>query len=373
MKVFYLAVGSGNHDRRFLEKLAQRGHETYLVYFHPEGHRLTVEGIQSFYIGNGTAPAASGALAKLFRMKQVYGRFLRLLKKLKPDVLQAGWLLNAGFMAALSGFHPFILVPWGSDVLIEPERNRLFRGMVRYALSRADRLSCDAETVKKKILTLVPSYPEEHITVVPWGIDLNVFHPDAENRGRMRQRLGWEGRKILIMTRYFKPVYGVDIFLKSLPAVRCRHSNLGVLLAGSGPLETELRQLTERLGLNDVVHFTGELASRDLALALQAADLYVTTSFSDGTSVSLLEALACGLPVVTTDVPSLLEWVTERVNGRVVPCGDSNRIAQAVTEILGAPEEAHRMGQRNLEVARERADWERNFSRLESIYQEVAG
>ncbi|MBI2870410.1 MAG: glycosyltransferase family 4 protein [Candidatus Omnitrophica bacterium] len=370
MKVLYLTVGNGNHDRRFLVKLAERGYETCLVYFHPDGRQYEgLKGIQPFYIGNGKAP--KGAWAKGVDYLRMYRALSRLIMKLKPDVVHGGWVLNAGFLGALTGFKPYILMPWGSDILEHPDESRIWRAMARYSIRRSSLITVDAETVKKKILELVPSYPAERITVFPWGIDLGVFHPDPAGRAEVRRALGWKDRKILIMTRYFQPVYGIDVFLKALPEVKKSHPGIGVLLAGSGPLKGELEALVQRLGLSDVVRFLGETRPQELARYLQAADLYVTTSYTDGTSVSLIEALASALPVVTTDVPSLLEWVKEGENGRVVPCGDVNGVGQAVRWHLEHPEDSRQMGGRNLGLARERADWDHNFSLLEGMYREA--
>jgi glycosyltransferase involved in cell wall biosynthesis len=94
---------------------------------------------------------------------------------------------------------------------------------------------------------------------------------------------------------------------------------------------------------------------------------------SDGSSLSLLEALACGLPVVATDVPANLEWIVDGLHGRVVPRHSPTALADAVTDLLLHPSQRLRMREANLGLTRERADWDRNFAQLLKTYSRLVG
>jgi glycosyltransferase involved in cell wall biosynthesis len=102
---------------------------------------------------------------------------------------------------------------------------------------------------------------------------------------------------------------------------------------------------------------------------LNASDLYVSSSLSDGTSLSLLEAMACGLPVVVTDVPAILEWVVNGENGLVVPRRSIDELAEAIIYLLQREDVRKEMGEKNIAIAKERADWDKNFKKLEDIYE----
>lgn len=104
---------------------------------------------------------------------------------------------------------------------------------------------------------------------------------------------------------------------------------------------------------------------------LNASDLYVSSSLSDGTSLSLLEAMACGLPVVVTDVPAILEWVADGENGLVVPRQSIEELAEAIVHLLENEDLAIEMGNKNLVIAKERADWNKNFQKLVQIYEKL--
>ena len=102
-----------------------------------------------------------------------------------------------------------------------------------------------------------------------------------------------------------------------------------------------------------------------------ASDIYVSTSLSDGTSVAMLEAMACGLPVVVSDVPSNYEWIDNGINGYIITRKDSSVLAERIIKLLNNENLQQEMGQRNLQIAKERADWEKNFDILEGIYQNL--
>jgi glycosyltransferase involved in cell wall biosynthesis len=369
MKILYLTVGGSIHDYRFLTKLVERGYETCYAYLHPKGSAYVIPGVKPCYLGYDVAEDDNQFIKMVARFRS-YWNFQRLLKKFKPDILHAGFVQSAGLMAAVSGYHPFLLMPWGSDILLNPYRNKIFKMLTKYVLSRADFITCDAEEVKRRIIELA-NYPAEKIIVFPWGIDLKLFRPCVELRKATRQELGWEDKKILIMTRSFKEVYGIEYFLKALPKVFEEVPEARALVIGSGPLELQLKALAQELNLADRIRFLGEIPNHELPKYLNASDLYVSSSLSDGTSLSLLEALACGLPVVVTDVPANLEWVEDGINGLVVPRQSSEELAKAVITLLKDEQYAQEMGKKNLALARKRADWDRNFAKLEELYQRM--
>ena len=171
------------------------------------------------------------------------------------------------------------------------------------------------------------------------------------------------------MTRSFEPVYAVHDFLRALPAVVHAQPDVRVLIIGRGSLEGALRQLADKLGLAPHLHRTGFVENSQLPQYLNAADLYVSSSLSDGTALSHLEAMACGLPVVLTDTPSSFEWVTDGHNGRIVPRQNPEALATAIVELLQDSEQRRAMARRNVAIARERADWDQNFAKLEWMYE----
>ena len=106
----------------------------------------------------------------------------------------------------------------------------------------------------------------------------------------------------------------------------------------------------------------------------RAADAYVSCAKSDGTSISMLEAMATGLPVVVTDIPSNREWVAEPENGWLAPAGSAEGVAERMLQVANlTPRERKTISERNQRVVAERADWDKNFPRLLEMYERLAG
>ena len=361
MKIAYLSRGNSIYDRRFLEKMVERGYGVHFISYH-HGQPVEVGGVKNYFFNYNTMHRL-----KRLTMPQTAWHLRRLLNVIKPDVLHTGWVQDHGFLGALSGFHPTLSMPWGSDVLIRPYDSALAMWRSRFTLKRADMITCDARSVKDHIIKLTGDQSDKTV-VFPWGIDLKTFRP--EHSGMVGKSLGWEDKKVLICTRNFDiKVHGVEYFIRSIPAVLERCPDVRVIHVGSGPLEQEYRKLVSELNLDQVVHFAGWLDETQMAVHLNAADVYISTSLSDGTSCSLLEAMACGLPVVVTDVASNFEWVEDGVNGYIVPREDENRLAEKIAVLVENNEVQKKMEERNLEIAHERADWEKNFTILEEIYK----
>lgn len=360
MKIAYLSAGISVYDYRFLEKMLERGHKPIMISCWFEQPNFEMNGVPLYYY------------RPKYLSKLKIAIFLRrLLREIKPDILHTGYIQTHGFYGALTGFHPRLLMPWGSDVLIGPFQSKTKMAITRYTIKGADMITCDCQEVKNKIIE-ISGYPANKIVVFPWGIDLNIFKPSfSENK--IKNKLEWNGKKVLIMTRNFKPIYGIEYFIKALPDIIISEPNIRVILAGSQLLDPDyswkIMNMIEKLELQKYIHFTGWLEERELSDFLNSSDIYLSTSLSDGTSSSLLEAMACRLPVVVSDVPSNYEWVQDGVNGLIVPRRDVKQIAARLIELIGNETVQRRMGARNLEIARKRADWNKNFDILEGIYQ----
>ncbi|MEA3493439.1 MAG: glycosyltransferase family 4 protein [Candidatus Margulisiibacteriota bacterium] len=378
MRIIYLSSNLSIHDHRFLKKLSDSDHEVFLI-THYDGEKLPsyiqeLKGINKIHYKNPLAFASGAEKYSIFTrkircwfafLKSIF-RLRRDMKKIKPDVIHAGWTQADGFMAALSGFRPLLLMPWGSDILIVPKKSRGMMLKTKYALSKADMITCDCENVKNRIIDYV-NFPAEKIVVFPRGIDLKLFYSKRENN-RIRERLGWAKNKILLMTRSFRPVYGVEYFLHALPKVVESCPETRVILCGDGPLKDDFEKIINSYKLKDHVHFAGFIKNEELPEYLNAADIYISSSLSDGTSLALLEAMASALPMVLSDVPSYLEWVVNNQNGYIVPRKNSQLLANRIIDLLKNDAKQKQFGEKNYQIAQERADWDKNFNKLEEMY-----
>jgi glycosyltransferase involved in cell wall biosynthesis len=176
----------------------------------------------------------------------------------------------------------------------------------------------------------------------------------------------------VICTRKHFPVYGVEYLLRAVPRVLLEVKNAKFLLLGNGPLLDYHKGLARQLSLGKYVEFLGYVPNDSLPDLLNAADVYVSPSLSDGSSASLMEALGCGLPVVVTNISANQEWIKDGENGFLVPPCDSEALARSIIQLLRDAELCARMKNANLKLARKRANWAVNSRILEDCLERVA-
>src|SRR4030067_2345658 len=180
MKIFYLTNGESVHDERFLKKMIEQGYEIYLVSYSKDKMPIEIPGLKKI-IYKPLVPSFIPFSIYFNYFPFGFLHLIYLIRKYKPDILHAGWVQHYGFISALCGFHPLVIIPWGSDILIEPHKSILHRMLTKFTLNRADMISCDARFVKDEIVR-ISGYPEEKIVVFPQGIDQKIFNENVDGK-----------------------------------------------------------------------------------------------------------------------------------------------------------------------------------------------
>jgi glycosyltransferase involved in cell wall biosynthesis len=208
----------------------------------------------------------------------------------------------------------------------------------------------------------------ERIVTFPWGADIRRYSP-GDDHG-LRDRLGWDDEAFVILsTRGWAPIYGAEELIRGFVLAARERPELRLLMLGGGQQSGLIRRIIERAKMIDRVHFPGQVRQELLPRYYRAADLYISASHSDGTSISLLEAMSCGRPVLVSDIPGNREWIESHVNGWLFPEGDVNALARAILYAADSRDQLVEMGQAARKLAQQRADWEKNFPRLFEAYQ----
>jgi glycosyltransferase involved in cell wall biosynthesis len=370
MRIAYMVGGIGVTDELILSKLVEYGFDTYLVYTRDEPADL---GILKKLKVKLVDVSRFKYLPKLFRWLIFGYETISYVRRIKPDIVFSQGIQGQGLFAVLSKVRPVLLMPWGSDWAIVANKNIIMRLWSRYVVNRADLIQIDCEVGKGVILELSKGKVKpDDIWVFPQGIDLSIVKLIPDIRKTLRQELGWMDKKILIITRKFKSVYGIDIFLKALSMIVQQDRDVRAIIVGFGPLEHELKSLSISLGLKEFVKFTGRVNRWELVNYLNVADIYVSTSYSDGTSLSLLEALVVGLPAVVTDVPANLEWVRDGYNGFIAKRGDHKDVEEALLKLLKNVELWPIFRERNIMLAKKKADWDKNFEKFVRMFEALS-
>jgi glycosyltransferase involved in cell wall biosynthesis len=355
VRIAFLGDGSLNHVRRWVGYFHERGHEVLLLSFEPvdecpfPARRLTRR-----------------LPTKLLGYLSAVGSIKRELETFRPDLVNALYLGGYGFAAARSGRRPLAVSSLGSDLLVDYPASMIHRFQIRSVLRSADLVTTDAEELSRIAISI--GVNPAKILKAYLGIDEHLFFPRESARAEAPPA---GGRARVVSTRNLHPIYDVGLLVEAAPRVRERLDALFVI-CGAGPDRARLEERVSRLGLAPNFAFKGKLSSEEIARELRAADVYVSTSKSDSTSVSLLEAMASGAIPVVTDLPANREWITDRENGLIVKERTPRALASAILEALESPDFVAGAREINYLVINERGLWRENMKRVEEAFLALA-
>lgn len=322
MRIAYVSRSDGVHDRRF---------------------RSAWESVGCEVVARTWNDPDSGA------------ELARWLHNAAPDLVQAGPVTWPADQVAAVWDGPLIAASWGFDLMDEALRDSTLRDRARSVLARADLVFIDNDAVRSEAETL--GAPADVIEMFPWGL--------SESWLQQPVRRGSDEARVL-STRRHEALYRVGDLVAAFLALAPDFPHLRLSLAGEGSLTPSLREEVDAAELGSRVKFLGELSEPQLRQAYLEADLYVSTSGVDGSSISLLEAMASGVPVLVADIPGNAQWVAGDA-GRTFAAGDVDDLKQKLLEWLTTPGERRAASERAERAARrvrEHANWKSTVQRF---------
>ena len=291
-------------------------------------------------------------------------RFNRWLRRERPDVVQAhlphaAWLARWSRVAAPMR----VLV----DTLHSSSTGTLGRRFgYRFSNWLPDRVTAVSAAVAQAHLQ-ARMVTAARLAVLPNGVDLETWKPDAEVRNAFRRVLGLQGKFLWFAAGRLDPVKDYGMLLQAMVDVP-EAANL--VIAGSGPMENELHRLSDDLGLEDRVQFLG--FEPNVLRWMRVANGFVLASRWEGLPMVVLEAAACGVPAVATDVPGTHEVVVDGKTGLLAAQGSAKALAAAMTRMMEMPgEERRAMGERARQFVQEHYSLDAALDRWEALYAEL--
>jgi teichuronic acid biosynthesis glycosyltransferase TuaC len=255
------------------------------------------------------------------------------------DLIDAHYVYPDGFAAVLLGRmlgKPVVVSARGSDINLYAELP-LIRRLLQYTLDGADRVIAVSGALRQAIVRM--GIPEAKAAVVPNGVDLEKFHPVPQQMAR--QRLGLGGKRIILSAGNLVPNKGFDLLVRALRLLidEYRVDGLQLVIVGGGSERRPLERLASQLSLTGQIHFAGAVPHERLHLWYSAADVFCLASRREGWPNVLLEALACGTPVVATAVGGIPEIICTDELGLVSRSGE-RELADALALALEKPWQA---------------------------------
>ena len=341
-----LGGGAGNATHNICRELGALGHDVAVLTSHFRGlaRRERVDGIEVHRVPvlrrrlERCTPLEMASFVLAAALPAV-----ALARRMRPDVLHVYFGVPTGPLGLLvhlvTGI-PYVLSLRGGDVpgFLGPELawvHRLTAPLNRVVWGRAGAVVANSEglgALAQRSLT------GGTVQVIPNGVDTERFFPDQLPPDPAVFRMLFAGRLV--------EQKGVRYIIEALPRLADLGRNIELEVVGSGPSEADLRRLAHELGVAGQVRFAGWLDRDDLAARYRASDVFVLPSFEEGMPNVVLEAMASGLPVVTTDIYGNRELVQDGVEGLLVPAGSTEAVGTALERLAADPGLARAMGQR---------------------------
>jgi glycosyltransferase involved in cell wall biosynthesis len=352
MRILFFGPGSSWHVTRWADAMRRLGHEVTLASMHPIDPAFADGAV-------ALAPALAEGATSPSTLLRSARRARQLVRSLRPDVGLAYYMSSYGLLAALSGQRPYVGAAAGGDVLVDPfdrpPRRAVNRALLTVALGRAAGMLCWAPHVADRLAAL--GVPRERILVQPRGVDLREFAyrpPTVDPHRPLR----------VFSSRLFKPLYRIDTLVEALVLLEQRGCPVEARLAGWGPEKERLAAIARDGGAAGRVHFLGKVPPARMPEEMRWADVYVSTSSTDGASATLFEALAIGLFPVVSDIPANRAFLEEDATGLFFPVGDAAALADRL-ELLARERGRVREGvEASRGLVREQLDYGRNIERI---------
>lgn len=350
MKLMFLADGSSYHTKRWISYFAQQKHQCYLLSLE-EIAEVTAE---TYRIQPKLKIRGLKYISSYFQVKRV-------VEEIKPDLINALFVPNYGFLGALLNFKPLVVSAWGSDILISAGKSFLHRLRAKFSLNKADLILSDSNILTEKIIGL--GIDGKKVLTFPLGIEIDKYLKSKEIKETIT----------ILSTRRFEPVYDVKTFIQAIPLIlESSKKEVKFIIVGKGSQSEQLKKFAYDLKLEDKVVFKENLSDEELIKTYQDSDIYVSTSLSDSTSVSLLEAMASSLIPIATDIPGNREWIEDGENGLLFSPKNYKELAQKINFALDDFRKYQSMCEINLQILKKRADWKSNMQMLEGKFLEMA-
>ena len=371
-ETFYPVVGGGETQTRLLAEGLIAGGHSAMVLTRRSGKSLTKTEKLGLLEVHRLPPAGEGQLKKWGLLLSSFPFLIR--NRREFDLIFVSGFRIVGVAAVLAGMLFKKSCVLKADSQGEMSGEFFIHGLKKLGIPYTGLLFRSFLRIRNRVLrnasafsAISPDFADEFIAagitphrihMVPNCVDTDRFYPiDPAGKDRLREKLGIpRTSKVVIYTGRLVSYKGLPILLIAWKQICSRHENALLLLIGSGGLdihncETELKEYVEANQLGEYVRFTGDIQT--VSEYLQASDIFVLPTENDAFPSSLIEAMACRLPIITTPVGAIKTIVSDGVNGKVVHPGDAQQLADTLDILLGNPELCAKLGMAAWETVQE--------------------
>ena len=356
MKICFVAPANNYHIKKWCKWFVEREHEIHVVSFIKDD----IPGVTVHFVntGVGAQDSDSSKIKYLLHARKVR----RILDDIKADIVNAHYATSYGTVMALSGYTPYVLSVWGSDIYDFPQKSPIHKAMLKFSLIRAKYLFSTSRAMADE----GAKYTKKKFEITPFGVDMELFNPGKRYR---------DDKDFVIGTvKSLTPKYGIDYLLKAVALIVHEHKEMQikVRIAGNGSHEKEYKELAKELGISSTVTWLGHISQERAAKEWANMDLGVvySTLNSESFGVSAVESQACATPVIISDIPGLMEATLPGETSIVVPRCSESLLAEAIFKAYEDKKVMVEMGRRGEKFVRQEYELNNCFMNIENLYRD---
>jgi len=301
-------------------------------------------------------------IKRLFELTKAILTIKSTVKKLHPDMVIAERTTSYGFLAAVSGIKPIAIAQQGiTDLWPLNSPLYIFKKMLQdYAFKKADLIHAwgkvMADHMEKSKVDM------SKVMVLPKGINLDFF--------QFRENHDYSFINAVV-TRSLEPEYSHDVILRAFALIKQKNIPFKLTIIGDGSELSKLKLLSAELKIDDDVKFTGRINNNDIPKYLQDSNFYISMPVTEGVSASLFEAMASGCFPIVSDLPGNRCWLTEKVNGILVPIKNHIKLAEELEWAFNNTNITKKAIAENRKFVEENANYSKNMKIIANAYNDL--
>jgi len=358
MKICFIADTKSIHIMNWLKYFVAQNHKVYLI----TDTENQIEGVTIFNIGDCLPKPRIPLLTASIQISSKIKKIKSLLSKIKPQIIHSHYATNYGYLAAKANFHPLVLTCHGSDILLDLGKDKVKHHFVKFALNNSDLITMPSNQMAQIVKN--ETNGKKQMSILQYGIDTEQFNFQSHES---------DLSITFISTRALLPKYRIDLLIQAFAMLKEEYSDVKLLIAGTGFQEASLKKLMEELNMSSSIEFTGDIQNNEIHKLYKNAQFYVTTSPTDGLSISLLEAMSCGCYPILPDNESNIE--VEKL-GFQIELYRNSEVESLFYKMKRAVEKKDTLTyivQNNSKLVDENFSRKRNLAKVEKIYHKLSG
>ncbi len=364
MKILILADPLSSHTIKWVNSLSQKSMQVFLFGLADLEPKEINQKVNLFIerIPSEVKSLKDGSFQKSIYLKTL-PKIKSIIKTVKPDILHSHYASSYGLLGALTGFKPFLLSVWGNDVFDFPKKSFLHQLALQYVFRKANRIFSTSNVMAKEINL----YTDKEIKVIPFGIDTEKFKP-------LSIKKIFDDETLVIGTvKSLSYKYGIEYLLEAFRLVKQKFPDrkIKLLIVGDGILRNKLEILSKELEIDGDVLFYGAVEHSRVPEIYNMIDIAVFPSVWESFGVSNLEAAACEVPQVASDMGGFKEIIENGITGFLVEPKNPQAIAEKIISLIEDVSLRRKIGKNAREKIIRDFDWNKNVEQMISEYQDI--